>query len=87
VNFHSRGESGTRCPAFALLDPTELTLGEPFDLRLRNACLLAEFPNRGAISLVVSLRSLVRLPELFRINGLQELIPSQVDVEVRPVEE
>src|SRR4051812_18966487 len=87
VGLRQGAERRPRRSALTLLDSTELPLSESLNHRLRQPRILAELPDRSPVPLVISFGPLLRLPKLFRIDSLEELVPSQVDVEVRPVDE
>ena len=57
------------------------------DLRLEDSRRLANLADGSTIPLVEAGASLLGLAELCRIDRLQELVPAQMDIEVRPVDE
>jgi hypothetical protein len=81
---HKRSGRGTRLP---LLNAANLAFGQTGDPRLRYSRLFSELTDSGAVPLVEFSAPLLNLTELLWINCLQELVPSQMDVEVGPVEE
>src|SRR4051794_29278807 len=76
-----------RCPTLTLLDSTQLPLGDSFHFCLRNACFFAEFANGDTVPAVEVSTSLQGLVQFERVCCLQELVPAQMDVGNRPMDE
>jgi hypothetical protein len=87
MSLRQCSERGSRSPAFSLLNPSELPLSEPLEPRLRKTRFLAKLADRSPIPRVKGLAPLLSLSEFFRIDRLKELIPTEMNVEVWPVDE
>ncbi len=72
---------------FRLLDAAHLALGEALDLRLQDPRRFAERADGSPIPFVETGDPLLGFAEFARFNRLQELVPAQMDIELRPVDE
>jgi hypothetical protein len=86
VRFCQSCQCRLRGPALTLLDTTELAIGQSLHLRLEYAGDLAHLADGGPIAIVELVAALLGLAVLSRIGRLEELVPAQVNVEVRPVD-
>lgn len=86
VRFRKRRKRADRGAGFALLDSAKLPFGETRYLGLNEPCRFAQLTDRSPVARVVALGSLLRFSKLVRIDRLKELIPSQMNIEVRPMD-
>ena len=78
------GERGTTLTAFYAAD---LARRQTFDVALTQSLLLPQYFDRGTVCLVETLRLLHGLQAGRLINRAFELLPAEMDVPVRPVDE
>jgi hypothetical protein len=80
VSLRERGDRPRRGPALPLFDAADLALG----LRLEDPGILADSAYGSPIPLVEAGATLLGFAKLARVNLLEELVPAEMDIEVRP---